>query len=59
MIDQISKLKDHVNVSIMKAVQDFKLINRRIQCVVWESHCIRTAIPVKQYLRMQKLYWRT
>jgi hypothetical protein len=64
MIDQISKLKDHVNVSIMKAVQDFKLINRirRIQCVdcvVWESHCIRTAIPIKQYLRMQKLYWRT
>jgi hypothetical protein len=47
MIDQISKLKDHVNVSIMKVVQVDEsnfIHNRRIQCVIWESHCIRTAI---------------
>jgi hypothetical protein len=31
MIDQISKLKDHVNVSIMKAVQ---VDERGIQCVL-------------------------
>jgi hypothetical protein len=44
MIDQISKLKDHANVSIMKAVQ---VDESKVQCVVWESHCVRTAIPVK------------
>ena len=43
MIDEISKLKDHVNVSIMKAVQVDES-KSKIQCVVWESHCIRTAI---------------
>ena len=36
MIDQISKLKDHVNVSIMKAVQVDES-KSKIQCVVWES----------------------
>ena len=41
MIDQISKLKDHVNVSIMKAVQ---VDESKSKTVVWESHCIRTAI---------------
>ena len=48
MIDLISKLKDHVNVSIMKASKLLKLMNRRIQCIVWESHicviCVRTPI---------------
>jgi hypothetical protein len=38
MIDQISKLKDHVNVSIMKAVQvnESKDTNR-IMCSLGES----------------------
>ena len=44
MIDQISKLKDHVNVSIMKAVQVDE--SKDTLCSLGESLyiCIRTAI---------------
>ena len=40
MIDQISKLKDHVNVSIMKAVQVDE--SKDTLCSLGVSHCIRT-----------------
>ena len=33
MIDQISKLKDHVNVSIMKAVQVDESKDTNIMCI--------------------------
>ena len=43
MIDKISKLKDHVNVSIMKAE------SKDTMCSLGElvMHCVRTTIPVK------------
>jgi hypothetical protein len=34
----------------------FKLMNRRIQCIVWESHCVRTAISKIIFAIIDEIY---